>query len=421
MAGNQPTILHYDSKDDSFFKKSPIIETFLSAADTFVRHEDGTVKIWAASRDWFMEEWGRDTFIALPGILLVPGRFDEAREVFRNFAKHQKGGIIPNRIPKEKPAEYNTADASMWYIQAVKSHLGYTKDLNFVLELLPVLTGIIEAYKRGTSYNRFGHNQKIIMDEKDCLVINPAQSTWMDADPSGKGLSIVTPRNGKCVEINALWYSNLRFVANILRRANDFSKAKEYNQIADIVRISFNAKFWNSSEEALFDVIEGDTHGGAIRPNMLFAISNGGDLISPIKQAAIFRSAKKDLMTPGGLRTISPRDSYYKGTYDTNLPMDQKDWAYHQGTAWPWLMGTYCDSLAIVRRHQCKSDEAIRLEIKQAIGPLVKFCLESQYKSLPEVFSGSEPYEPGGTTSQAWSVAEVLRILDKFKIVKKTN
>jgi glycogen debranching enzyme len=241
----------------------------------------------------------------------------------------------------------------------------------------------------------------------------------MDADLSGNGLSIVTPRNGKAVEINALWYSNLRFVSSLLSSVQDFSKAKEYNQIADRVRISFNSKFWNSSEEALFDVIEGDNHGGAIRPNMLFAISIGGDLVSPIKQAAIFRSAKKDLLTPGGLRTLSPRDSYYQGTYDTNLPMDQKDRAYHQGTAWPWLMGAYCDSLAIVRRHQGKSEGAIRLEIIQALYLLVRFCLESPYKSLPEVFSGDAPYEPGGTTSQAWSVAEVLRILDQYNLVSR--
>jgi predicted glycogen debranching enzyme len=170
MAGNQPTRLNYDSKDESFFKNNPVLETFLSAAETFVKHEDETVKIWAASRDWFMEEWGRDTFISLPGILLVPKRFDEAKEVFRNFANHRKGGIIPNRIQKGRPTEYNTIDASMWYIQALKSYLEYTKDLRFVLEMLPILTEVLDAYRKGTSYERFGHEHKIRMDNKPCPV-----------------------------------------------------------------------------------------------------------------------------------------------------------------------------------------------------------------------------------------------------------
>ena len=418
MAANQPIRLAYDSKDDSFWWKYPVREIFLEAADKFVREVGGKVKIWAASRDWFMEEWGRDTFISLPGILLVPGKFKEAREVIENFAGHMRNGLIPNRIPEGKEAEYNTADAPMWFIQAVKSYFEYTKDTEFTVSMIPVLEEIIRAYKNGTGYERFGGMQAIKMDEKDCLIINPSQSTWMDADPSGKGLSVVTPRNGKCVEINALWYSNLRFTAALLRHAHNSPKAREYNLIADKVRISFNAEFWNTPERALFDVIEGDEHGGAIRPNMLFAVSHGGDLLSPVKQAAVFDCARKDLLTPGGLRTLSPRDSNYKGTYDTSLPMEQKDMAYHQGTAWPWLMGTYCDSLAKVKKIQGIDTSRIRLEIAQVVGPLVRFCIESPHRSLPEVFSGSEPYEPGGTRSQAWSIAEVLRVLDKFKITE---
>ena len=416
MVGNQPTRLVYTEDDDSFWEKSPVLETFMQAADGFIKHVGGTVQIWAANRDWFLEEWGRDTFISLPGILLVTGRFGEAQKIIGNFATYEKNGLIPNRIQKNN-IEYNTVDAPMWFIQATKSYRHYTDDLNFVREMLPVLRRIIDAYKNGTSYERFGNEQTIKMDENDALIASPPQATWMDADPSGSGKTIVTPRNGKAVEINALWYDNIRFLAKLERQEKNSIKAKDYDSLADDIKESFNTKFWNWSENALFDVIEGDSHGGAIRPNMVLAVSHGGDLIPENRQIGVVESARKDLLTPGGLRTLSPRDSNYRGTYDTYLPMNKKDLAYHQGTAWPWLIGPYCDALARVRLCQGESTTSIRHEITRNIGPLVRFCLESQYRSLPEVFSGDPPYEPGGTTSQAWSIAEVLRILETHNIL----
>lgn len=241
----------------------------------------------------------------------------------------------------------------------------------------------------------------------------------MDADPSGTGRTIVTPRNGKAVEINALWYDNIRFLAKLERQEKNLLKAKDYDSFADDIKKSFNSKFWSWSENALLDVIEGDAHGGAIRPNMVLAVSHGGDLLLENRQIGVVESAQKDLLTPGGLRTLSLRDSQYRGIYDTYLPANKKDLAYHQGTAWPWLIGPYCDALASVRQHQGESASSIRDEIARNIGPLVRFCVESPYKSLPEVFSGDPPYEPGGTTSQAWSVAEVLRILEKYNIVEE--
>jgi len=416
MVGNQPTRLVYDEDADSFWEKYPVLETFLHAADAFVKHVGGTVQLWAANRDWFLEEWGRDTFISFPGILLATRRFGEAREIVGNFATYEKNGLIPNRIQKNK-IEYNSVDASMWFIQATKSYWQYTGDLNFVREMLPVLRRIIDAYKNGTNYERFGSEQMIKMDENDALISSPPQATWMDADPSGTGKTIVTPRNGKAVEINALWYDNIRFLAKLERHEKNSLKAKDYDSLADDIKKSFNSKFWNWSENALLDVIEGDSHGGAIRPNMVLAVSHGGDLLSENRQIGIVESARKDLLTPGGLRTLSPKDSQYRGIYDTYLPMNEKDLAYHQGTAWPWLIGPYCDALANIRLCQGENAASIRHEIAWTIGPLARFCVESPYRSLPEVFSGDPPYEPGGTTSQAWSVAEVLRILEKHKIM----
>jgi len=420
MVGNQPTRLVYSGDDDSFWEKYPVLEIFMRAADSFVKHISGPVQIWAANRDWFLEEWGRDTFISFPGILLVTKRFDEAKQVVRDFAEYEKNGLIPNRI-KKNTIEYNSVGAPLWFIQAMKSYWQYTGDLSFVTEMLPVLRRIIDAYRNGTSYERFGKEQTIKMDENDALIVSPPQATWMDADPSGTGKTIVTPRNGKAVEINALWYDNTRFLAMLERQEKNLLKAKDYDSLADDIKKSFNSKFWNWSENALLDVIEGDAHGGAIRPNMVLAVSHGGDLLPENRQIGVVESAHKDLLTPGGLRTLSPRDSQYRGIFDTYLPVNQKDLAYHQGTAWPWLIGPYCDALSSVRQHQGESASSIRDEIARNIGPLVRFCVESPYKSLPEVFSGNPPYEPGGTTSQAWSVAEVLRILEKYNIIDEKN
>ena len=240
MRGNQPTRLLLDKDWDYLQNNYPILETFTSAADTFVKHIDGTVQIWAASRDWFLEEWGRDTFISLSGLLLVTGHYKEAKEIIRRFAQYERNGLIPNRI-RPKLIEYNTVDASMWFIQAIKSYLKYTNDWAFLREMLPVLRNIIDKYIEGTGYTRFGKDQRIKMDEQDGLVTSPPQATWMDADPSGKNRPI-TSRNGKAVEINALWYSNLRFIADIEDHFSSSSqKMTSYQSLADWVKESFNA------------------------------------------------------------------------------------------------------------------------------------------------------------------------------------
>ena len=416
MVGNQPIKLLFDKDIEYLLTNYPVLETFKAAADSFVKHVDGTAQIWAASRDWFLEAWGRDTFISLPGILLVTGRYVIAKAVIQNFARYEKNGLIPNRI-RPNLVEYNNVDGSMWFIQAIKSYLNYTNDWEFVQEMLPVIRNIIDGYIEGTSYERFGKDQIIKMDEHDGLLINPPQATWMDADPTGN--QPITPRNGKAVEINALWYSNLRFLAAIEKHFHIRSrKTKYYNSIATRVKIAYNKKFWNSDENALYDVIEGDLHKGAIRPNMVIAVSHGGDLLPENRQIGVVNSALSDLLTPGGLRTLSPRDSNYIGKYNTNLPPKQKDLAYHQGTAWPWLMGPYSDALVRVRFYEGKNKNSIRSEIARNISPLVRFCMESPFKSLPEVFSGNPPYNPGGTTSQAWSIAEILRVLVKHKIIE---
>lgn len=416
MRGNQATRLLQDQSIEDLKEQYSPLQVFNAAADTFVKHINGKVQLWAASRDWFLESWGRDTFIALPGILLVPGRFHEAKSIIRNFARFEQNGLIPNRI-RPSLLEYNTADASMWFIQAVKAYFKYTNDLDFIQEVYSVIKNIISHYMQGTVYHRYGRENSIHMDPDDCLITSPPQATWMDADPLGTGQPL-TPRNGKAVEINALWYANLRYFLNVSKQLQkDQQMQDQIREFAETAKKSFTRKFWNPTEEALYDVIEGDPHKGAIRPNMIFAVSHGDDLLSSTRQIKVVTSVLNDLLTPGGLRSLSPRDSYYKGEYNTYLPPEQKDIAYHQGTVWPWLIGSYCDAVARVQMIQGKEKKEIRQNLARVLAPLVRFCLESPCKSLPEVFSGNPPHLPGGTTSQAWSVAEVLRILVEYQIV----
>lgn len=395
--------------------KDEIFEVFDVAAEKFIKREHGTTKLWAASQDWFMEEWGRDVFIALPGLLLYRGFLSEAKEVFTRFSKERKDGLIPNRITEEETI-YNTADASLWFIAALDQYFSIKKDKVFMKKMMGVVRDILSYYQKGTGYERFGGFHEIRMDA-DSLIISPAQATWMDADPSGNGSAIVTPRNGKAVEINALWYAALITAESMEADLGNKTEARKYATLARKVKKSFNAKFWNEHENCCFDVIEGDPHSGALRPNQIIAASHGKKLLTKVRKRQVFVAVTRDLLSSGGLRTLASRDSNYKGHYDTYSPMSEKDLAYHQGTIWPWLMGPYCDALVTVGLDDGKTKKEIHESLKKVLRPLVGFCLESEHQSLPEVFSGDFPHEPGGTTSQAWSVGEVFRVLVYYGLV----
>ncbi len=382
-----------------------------SAARGFVKKQNGNVQILAASMDWFLEEWGRDTFISLPGLLLATEHFKEAKSNILQFAKHERGGLIPNRIPdaaKPETAEYNTVDGPLWFANAVRKYAEYTEDWSFVGEMMPVLRKIFAAYRDGAEYVRNKKSMRIYMDA-DGLIVCPAQSTWMDADPDGKGRP-VTPRNGKCVEINALWYSGLKFMALAEFKTGTAERAGNWTALSQQTKDSFNDKFWNEQGQCLFDVVEGDPHRAAVRPNMVLAVSHGEDLISPERQIAVVKAAREKLLTPFGLRTLSPQDSRYKGLYFTEKPAAEKDLAYHQGTVWPWLMGPYVSALVRARQYEERSAEQIQSEVRRIVTPLCEYLLTSAAKSLPEVFDGDAPHRAGGTRSQAWSVAELVRV-----------
>jgi len=420
------------------------------AADGFIRHQGGSVQIWAADRDWFLEEWGRDTFIALPGLLLATGRLPEAMANIRGFARYEHEGLIPNRVgdvsrwtPQDpEGAEYNTSDAPLWFIQAVRCTAGVRGNQAFAAEMAPVVRRIMEKYRTGTGYRRYNRFNRIGMDS-DGLVVTPAQSTWMDADPDGLDRP-VTPRNGKAVEINALWYANLRFLADLERRLGRPQDAKAWQVLADRVRDSFSRRFWFQPSPgcgALRDVVDGDPFGDDIRPNMLLAVSLGGDLLSPEQQAAVVLTATRELLTPYGMRTLSHRSPRYCPRYDTSQPPILKDQAYHQGTAWPWLLGPYADALVRVRRQQGWPEPRIQSELRALLRPLLEDMAAHPDGTIPEVYDGGDPSESlrdfsledptglaralagksgqkrGGTRSQAWSVGEVLRVAVQYGLI----
>ncbi|HOW28985.1 MAG TPA: 4-alpha-glucanotransferase [Elusimicrobiota bacterium] len=417
-------------KADVWRAPTSLMVHLFNAADTFVKKVGTRVELWASSLDWFQQEWGRDAFISLPGLLLSTGRFSDARNVIKNFARHEKNGLIPNRIWDENNIEYNSADASMWYLDAIRKYIETSGNWDILKEeirdgetLLSIVRNIVDRYAEGTSYERHNRENRIYMDD-DGLIVSPAQATWMDADPDGKDHP-VTPRNGKAVEINALWYSNLRFLQGIEFRMLEPTRAIALKNRADLVKKSFNDKFWFEDEAngktwktnggALYDVIDGDPHKAAIRPNMIFAISHGDDLLSLDRQKSVLAAVSNDLLTPYGLRTLSPRDSNYKGTYHTDWAPRDKDQAYHQGTVWPWLIGPYVDALVKIRHAEGVPEADIQEEVKKVLDPLMTHFmtyrnnLPERFHTLPEVFDGDAPHNPGGTRSQAWSVAELLR------------
>jgi len=308
--------------------------------------------------------------------------------------------------------------------------------------MAPVVRRIMEKYRTGTGYRRYNRFNRIYMDS-DGLVVTPAQSTWMDADPDGLDRP-VTPRNGKAVEINALWYANLRYLADLERRLGRQEDAATCDALADRVRGSFNRRFWFQpapGSGALRDVVDGDPHGDDIRPNMLVAISVGEDLLSAERQQAVVLTATRELLTPYGMRTLSCRSPRYCERYDTSQPPIVKDQAYHQGTAWPWLLGPYADALVSVRRQQGWPEARIQAELRALLQPLLEYMVAHPQGTIPEVFDGGRPMQAlqrfsindpaglaaalaapsdqqaGGTRSQAWSVAEVLRMAVQYGLL----
>ena len=353
------------------------VPTLAQAADTFLVKRGSGLSI-IAGYHWF-DDWGRDALIALPGLLLTTGRFAEAKSVLKTLARAMNDGVLPNDLGA---LSYNTVDASLWFIQVVWRYYHLSKDIDLVRSLWPRMLEVVKRYSwPGKDFGM----------DKDGLIRSGPALTWMDARVDGKP---VTPREGKCCEINALWYIDL---VKMEAMAKDLGEPWD-GELAELVQKSYQ-RFWNPETGCLFDVI--DHEDASIRPNQIIAVKVP-DLLPLVKRKSIFEVVTRDLLTPFGLRTLSPIDPRYIGTYEGSPT--QRDRAYHQGTVWPWLMGPYIDALLSLNGSADESRKLAR-EILQSLLEMNAYGVGT----LPEIFDGDIPHRPGGCISQAWSVAEVLR------------
>jgi predicted glycogen debranching enzyme len=364
------------------------------AADQFIVNrsqvDDPTSKTIIAGYHWF-GDWGRDTMISLPGLTLATGRPEIARSILRTFAHYVDQGMLPNRFPDQgTQPEYNTVDATLWYFEAVRAYYGVTEDDDLIQDLFPILADIIDWHCRGTRYN-------IHLDPADGLLYAGeagVQLTWMDAKV---GDWVVTPRIGKPVEVNALWFNALRTMAKLARRIG--KPHQEYDAIADRALVRFS-RFWNESLGHCYDVLDGpEGDDASLRPNQIFAVSLPESPLQPAQQKGVVDTCARYLLTSHGLRSLDPNDPQYQGYYGGD--QRQRDGAYHQGTVWGWLIGSFV--LAHLRVYNNS------LQARAFLEPMANHLNAHGVGSLSEIFNGDAPMAPRGCIAQAWTVAEVLR------------
>jgi predicted glycogen debranching enzyme len=368
-----------------------------AAADQFVVKRGSGHSI-IAGYPWF-GDWGRDTMVSLPGLTLCTARCAVAKEILEEFSHWVEDGMLPNTLPdRGEPPAYNSVDSSLWYFEAVRAYAEHTGDYDWVFErIYAALDTIINAYIRGTRYNiRLGSDGLVHAGE------NGVALTWMDARVNGVP---VTPRIGKPVEIQALWYNALRIMESLAAR-QDSGRRDFYASLAETTRAAFRAKFWNGSENCLFDVVEVDGLQGndaAIRPNQIFAVSLTHKLLEADQAQQVLEVVERELLTPFGLRTLSPKHPQYRGVYGGGV--ESRDSAYHQGTVWPWLMGPF--AVAYFDAHN--RDSAARQRCLHWLSALREYRTSVGMDQLPEVFDGDPPHHPGGCPAQAWSLAAVIQ------------
>lgn len=374
-----------------------VLQQLLLAADQFIVKRGEDLKTIIAGYHWFTD-WGRDTMISLPGLCLSTGRYDDARKILAAFAKTVSQGMLPNRFTDTgEPPEYNNVDATLWYFIAIYKYLRATNDREFVLgELLPVLREIIDWHLKGTRYNIHVTEDGLLYSGEKGI-----QLTWMD---SKIGAWVVTPRTGKPVEINALWYNALAIYSLLLELSGDEHGAAEIAQKAGVAKKSFNDQFWNNETGYLYDVINGDDKDDSLRPNQLFAISLPFALIEKEKAIDIVKVVTEKLYTPVGLRSLSPDDASYTSCYEGDCY--KRDSCYHQGTVWSWLLGAYVDTLIKIGVEK----PLVRNVIENFTYHLNEGCIGS----VSEIFDAEAPHSPKGCVAQAWGVAEVLRVIKEY-------
>lgn len=403
VANERQTILH-QSKSDKF-KLSYILETLTLAADTFVvnRSSEGTTSI-LAGYPWF-SDWGRDTFISLTGLILVTGRYKDAKSIIRTFGQYCHKGLIPNSFLENSSRNpiYNSVDASLWFIYAIFEYWRYTNDVPFIREIFGLINSIIKSYESGTAYAIKTREDGLL-----CAGDPQVQLTWMDAKV---GPWVVTPRHGAAVEINALWYNALK-IAEILSEPAGLPPEELllFSKKADKIKKTFLTYFKNSSEKCLYDCLGQQQDGSfepdpSIRPNQIFAVSLPFPLVVREEAQNIVERVLRDLYTPYGLRTLASSNTNYKGQYQGDRWL--RDGAYHQGTVWPWLMGPFITAYLNAYGRNSRS-VAVAEEL---LAPIISHLWDSGVGTISEIFWGDFPHTPAGAISQAWSVGEILRVL----------
>jgi predicted glycogen debranching enzyme len=396
-------LLETERKRRKAYEKEPDAtrRALLIAADSFIarRGKDATTVL--AGYPWFTD-WGRDTMIALPGLTLTAGKFDVAKKILLSFARYCDRGMIPNVFPDagETP-EYNTVDASLWFVVAAWKYWKASGDDAGARELLPALSDVVRFYREGTRYDIFA--------DKDGLIsagTPGTQLTWMDVKVEGY---VPTPRHGKPVEINALWLNALLMLAEMEEKlVNDIKAAVILRKLADQVAGSFRKTFWNADGGYLFDVVQGEFRDPAIRPNQIFAVSLPHSPLDAAQQKAVFDVVTKHLLTPYGLRSLARGHEKYTGRYTGSV--FKRDCAYHQGTVWGWLIGPYCDAYVKING----AGKAQKKELAGLVSGLIAHLEEAGLGSVSEIFEGDPPHRPVGCFAQAWSVSELLRVYDSY-------
>ncbi len=398
-----------DKSQDEKYKQ--FIKEYIIVTDNFIVYRPSFgLHTLIAGYHWFLD-WGRDALISFEGTVLIPKRFDVAKEVLLTFTKNIKFGLVPNGYSgfDNRPL-YNSADASLLLFEQVKKYMNYTKDYKFVKEnLYDILKNIIEAYKNGIDLD----NNNIYLD-KDYLLVSgteETQNTWMDAKYANIA---VTPRNGKAVEINSLWYNALKIMEELANEFESKEKAKYYKELANKTKSAFNEKFYNPKRKCLYDVI-GDK---AIRPNQLFSLSLTYPVVEPSSKIAeeIFNTVTKKLLNKYGLKTLAKGEENYVEVYEGD-PF-KRDMSYHQGITWPWLLGIYYDAYKNIIN--TTKDKQKKKELQEGYKKFVDTVRDTFKKalykegivgSISELYDSKAPFLPKGTMAQCWSVSEVFRIM----------
>ncbi|BBE31407.1 glycogen debranching protein [Tepiditoga spiralis] len=369
------------------------------ASDTFLSKRKSTEKLTIlAGYPWFTD-WGRDTMIAIEGLLIENKKFNEAKEVFETFLMNLKNGLIPNVFDdySGKPGGYNTVDGTLWMFYALYKYYEATNDLEFIKKHYDKLIEIIKYHVNGTDYN-------IHMTEDGLIYAGnkETQLTWMDVRVENW---TVTPRYGKTVEINALWYNTLKimeFFSSLIKV--DF----EYDLLSEKVKKTFNDTFWNVEKKCLYDCVNEFEKDSSIRPNQIFAVSLPFSILEKKKEKSIVNKVFEELYTPYGLRTLSPNDPRYIGIYTGDRWT--RDGSYHQGNVWPWLLGHFYEAFLKINNYDLES----KTIVKELLYPVSIRINDEWGGTIPEILEGNWPHEKRGCFSQAWSVSEILRIMKKI-------